>query len=175
MADILASPYFADVSPRDRSNTDPDALSPADVKTLAEEVEVGIRQDPLRYQRAMNTLGDSATSGNIALLIELPLDDRDLGAAVRIMSYLHHRADQSVEYDDNTEVALAKDLNYRNALEAQRKATSRTVSTGKMSTSQRTHPNATPARDAVRRLRLAFFIDQMVLRQGNLGQSQRAS
>jgi len=175
MAETASAPRFAEIDSLDPLEFDPLAQPTDEIVALARSVERGIRDDPLRFQRALDALGEAATSTDMESFLQLDLDDRDAGAAVLLLAYFSLRCDRRVAFDHATDEALSNDPAYRTALATHKNSRSQTISRGTMSHDLRTDPNAQPAREAVRRTTLAFYISRTIAWQGQQQQQLRAA
>jgi hypothetical protein len=165
MTEFIAEPYFAEVDPRIPFNPDPCDPTPDEIIAHARTLEQGIRDDPERFQTALLALGNTATSTKIDRLGQR-LDSSAKDATTLIISYFASGCDRSVEFDSATDEALSKDPAYLAALAEHKKAQIQTVLVTNATHGTRPDPNATPARDAVRRIQLAFYIRRVISWQG---------
>lgn len=161
--EIVPRPHFAVIDLEAPLEPDPDELTPEDSAWLARGIEQQICIDPECYQKVLTGLGEVATAANAKRLMEASLSPEDIEAAFHIFVYFAGRCDQKVEFDDSTEAALLKAPEYLEAQEARRtKAKPKTITVSAMSHKVIASTEAEPARDALRRVRLAFYIKRML-------------
>jgi hypothetical protein len=87
---------------------------------------------------------------------KLTPDEKD--ASVLLVNFFKERLDHGTEFDDATEDALAADPAHRELIQRHRDAHNILIKLGEMTHASVENPNAAPARDAVRRSRMATFI-----------------
>ncbi len=154
MAESANSPFF--VLEADTTQTDSDAAK-------MQYIEQSIRDNPEAFQKALNRLGDAATAGTLDLsAIDTELTTLEQGASGLLTKLFSKRYDMQIEYDDATEQALAADKGHRELLEKHRNIKSINSTIGPMKHEIVANPAAEPARDAVRRSRVAFYLARAI-------------
>lgn len=159
-AEITIRPAFTEIEPYIPLKPNYEPLEPAQIISWSRALETDICDDPERYKRVLEALGDVATSGEAGRLLDLDLFPEDVEAAFLIYAFFAGRCDQDLEYDDATDRALRADADYQAALAAHGKATSKQVLVTKATHGTIADRNAEPNRDKIRRISLAFFIQR---------------
>jgi hypothetical protein len=144
------------------------------IEEQVRRVEHGIQENPAAYMRALKQLGESATAGTMAIgATDTEAATVGQGAVSQLANFFSRRLDLNVEFDADTERALAADpahqqlmLEHRNSQEDIR------LAIGKMQHTTRENPNAPSARDAVRRSRVGLFIARTMDFQRQHGQPE---
>jgi hypothetical protein len=129
------------------------------------QLEHRIGENPEAFRRALRILGESATAGTMSLgETEAESEASTPGQSPRelLVNLFSRRLDLEIEFDDATEDALAADPVHRELMQAHRETQDILVARTKMDHFNRENPNAAPARDAVRRSRVGFFIARTI-------------
>jgi|GEM_PF-4978530 len=135
-------------------------------ETQLRYTEQSIRDNPEAFRRALERLGEVATAGTLALdAIDTELTTLEQGASGVLTKFFSKRYDIAVSFDDDTEDALAADPDHRALLAQHLKTKNIRSKSGVMKTEILTNPDAEPARDAVRRSRIGFFITRTIAYQ----------
>jgi hypothetical protein len=129
------------------------------------QLEHRIGENPEAFRRALRLLGESATAGTMSLgeaetksKSSIP-DQSPRGLLVNLFS---RRLDLEIEFDDATENALAANPEHRALIDVHKDTHNILYKVGEMTHKSVDNPNAAPARDAVRRSRVGFFIARTI-------------
>lgn len=122
-----------------------------------------INQKPELFHRELEFLGELATSGTIEYR---ETDERQVSltrsAKQMISEFFTQRLDLDMTFDDATESALQDDEKHAKLLENVHNERAEYVKTGIMSSTTRPNERAIPAREALRRYRLEFYIGRVL-------------
>jgi hypothetical protein len=121
-----------------------------------------IHKSPEEFLDAIKDLGDTMLAGTL----DLSERDRRVPRAVRkpellLAEYFENRYDLEHTFDDDTEQALGADEENASLIAVVQKERSVTVRTGITRSERRPNENAVPAREALRRHRLAFYVGRV--------------
>ncbi len=140
--------------------------NPSEAGSTASEafyIEQRIRDNPEAFQTALQRLGETATAGTLQLgAIDTELTTLEQGASGLLTKFFSKRLDLEIEFDEDTEKALRTDKNHKNLIDTHRKIRSVHSQLGPMKHEIVANPAAEPARDAIRRSRIAFFIARTI-------------
>lgn len=157
MSEIAVVPHFIIDGEKDNASG-ATAEVPKEATELA-YIDRSIRDNPEAFHRALTRLGETATAGTLALTaIDTELTTLEQGASGLLTKFFSKRLDLGVEFDEDTEDALAQDPDHRQLIEKHRQLRSINSQQGPMKHEVVANPLAEPTRDAVRRSRMAFFI-----------------
>lgn len=140
-----------------------DQSADAETQVGLKRLEDSISDQPHIFATMLTKLGGLAFSEEARhqdlVKKELPPDQP---AARLILDYFGKRFDREVEFDPQTETALAADEHHKQLLEEHKIRTNERRVLGHQSSESRIHPEAISGRDAVRLNRLAFYISRVV-------------
>jgi hypothetical protein len=136
-----------------------DPTEPGSTAERVRYIEGSIRDNPEAFQHALERLGEAATAGTLDLsAIDTELTTLEQGASGLITKFFSQRYDMDIEYDKDTEDALAADPSHAGLLQKHHDVRSINSGAGVMKRELLPNPAAEPLRDAVRRSRLAFYL-----------------
>lgn len=158
LADTVTHPRFI-FEPSTHPAGTPEALDASEASFCVLAIERGIRDNPDVYQRALEVLAATAETKPLDSYTPSEAGSGDTSEAERLLAeYFKKRYDKDVEFDEATERAISQDTQHTSRLQQSARATGYSVTTGVMSHTQRTHPDAERLRDRARISRLASYV-----------------